>query len=108
MTTINLEDLTAEVSPEEVEEAESGIESKEVDQQHSPFAHLMSNLLQGGGKRRKQGYRGKWSIGMFESCAGFGEIMGPKSLTPSDSYQAGKSLGNKQFEKASATDADFD
>ena len=95
MTTINLEDLTAEVSPEEVEEAESGIESKEVDQQHSPFAHLMSNLLQGGGRRRKQGYRGKWSIGMFESCAGFGEIMGPKSLTPSDSYHAGKSPGKQ-------------
>ena len=77
MTTINLEDLTAEVSPEEVEEAESGIESKEVDQQHSPFAHLMSNLLQGGGRRRKQGYRGKWSTCMFESRAGPGEIMGP-------------------------------
>ena len=74
MTTINLEDLTAEVSPEEVEEAESGIESKEVDQQHSPFAHLMSNLLQGGGRRRKQGYRGKWSNGMFGSRAGPGEI----------------------------------
>ena len=77
MTTINLDDLTAEVSPEEVEEAESGIESKEVDQQHSPFAHLMSNLLQGGGRRRKQGYRGKWSTCMFESRAGPGEIMGP-------------------------------
>ena len=77
MTTINLEDLTAEVSPEEVEEAESGIESKEVDQQHSPFAHLMSNLLQGGGRRRKQGYRGKWSTRMFEYRAGPGEIKGP-------------------------------
>ena len=61
MTTINLDDLTAEVSPEEVEEAESGIEAKEVDTQHSPFAHLMSNLLQGGGRQRKQGYRGEQS-----------------------------------------------
>ena len=61
MTTINLDDLTAEVSPEEVEEAEAGIEPKEVDVQHSPFAHLMSNLLQGGGRQRKQGYRGEWN-----------------------------------------------
>ena len=60
MTTINLDDLTAEVSPEEVEETEAGIESKEVDAQHSPFSHLMSNLLQGGGRQRKQGYRGEW------------------------------------------------
>ena len=61
MTTINLDDLTAEVSPEEVEEAEAGIEPKVVDAQHSPFSHLMSNLLQGGGRQRKQGYRGEWN-----------------------------------------------
>ena len=60
MTTINLDDLTAEVSPEEVAEAEAGIEPKVVDAQHSPFSHLMSNLLQGGGRQRKQGYRGEW------------------------------------------------
>ena len=68
MTTINLDDVTAEVSPEELEEAETGIEPKEVDTQHSPFAHLMSNLLQGGGRQRKQGYRGRGTRSFIAFC----------------------------------------
>jgi hypothetical protein len=61
MTTINLDDVNQELAPEEVEELEQ-IEPKEVSNQNSPFANMMSNLMQGGGRQRKQGLKGKYFL----------------------------------------------
>ena len=46
------EELEQELSPEEIEEQDAclGQEVKEVD---SPFSHLLSNLLSGGGRSRR-------------------------------------------------------
>ncbi len=58
MTTVNLEDLEQEFAPEELDEVEA-IEPKEVSNAESPFANMMANLLQGGGRQRRQGIRGE-------------------------------------------------
>lgn len=58
MSVITEDDLNAELGPEEVEAAEQ-VEAKQVDNVHSPFAHMMANLLQGGGRQGKSGTRSR-------------------------------------------------
>lgn len=50
MSVVNIEDLEAELSPEEIEASEQ-IEAKEVDNVNSPFAHMLNNLMSGGGRQ---------------------------------------------------------
>ena len=58
MTTITLEELEQELSPEEIEESEQ-VEPKEIDNKNSPFAHMLANLLEGGGRQaRSAGKKG--------------------------------------------------
>ena len=52
MTTITLEDLDAEVNPDELDEIEA-VEPKQVSNQNNPFANMLLNVLAGGGRQRK-------------------------------------------------------
>ncbi len=49
MAVVNIEDLSQELSPEEIDEAEA-IEPKEIDAVNSPYGQLLKNLLEGGGR----------------------------------------------------------
>ena len=58
ITADDLEQVSQELSPEEVDECDM-VEPKQIDNVNSPFAHMMANLLQGGGR---QGRSGKFKI----------------------------------------------
>lgn len=49
MTTINLEEAVAEYGPEELDELEA-IEPVSLDTANSPFANMLINMLEGGGR----------------------------------------------------------
>ena len=50
MSVVNVEGLD-EASPEEIEAEEAAIEPKQIDNQNSPFAHMLNNLIAGGGRQ---------------------------------------------------------
>ncbi len=50
MSVITLDDLEQEISPEEIEECDQ-VQEKVVDNVNSPFAHLLNNLVSGGGRQ---------------------------------------------------------
>ena len=52
MAAITLEELEAEVNPDELDEFEA-IEPKEVSNQNNPFANMLLNVLSGGGRQMK-------------------------------------------------------
>ena len=53
---VRAEDLEAglELSPEEVEENDANCEVKESSKVDNPFSNMLSNLLSGGGRTRRQ------------------------------------------------------
>ena len=54
--TVRPEDLESgnQLSPEEVEENDANCEVKESGKVFSPFSNMLSNLLSGGGRTRRQ------------------------------------------------------
>ena len=52
--TVTEDDLNAEVSPEDIEGVDANLEAEHVDEAQNPFAHLLKNLLSGGGRTRRE------------------------------------------------------
>ena len=67
--TVRQEDLESgvELSPEEVEENDANCEVKESGKVFSPFSNMLSNLLSGGGRTRRQRVLGSTVILIFVS-----------------------------------------
>ncbi len=54
MSVVDVEGL--ELEPEEVEAADATVEAKEVDAVHSPFSHMLNNLVSGGGRQGRSAH----------------------------------------------------
>ena len=77
--TVKLEDIASafELSPEEVEENDGNCEVRESSKVDNPFTNMLSNLLSGGGRTRRQRI-----IGRCTNCTqlGIGDcILNPPS-----------------------------
>ena len=53
MTTINLEELDREFEDGELDEIEA-VEPTQIDTKENPFANMLMNMLEGGGRQRRQ------------------------------------------------------
>ncbi len=54
MSVVDVEALGQELSPEEIEAEDGQVEAKEIDNVNSPFAHMLNNLVSGGGRQGKR------------------------------------------------------
>ena len=61
--TVKLEDIASafELSPEEVEENDGNCEVRESSKVDNPFTNMLSNLLSGGGRTRRQRIIGRFT-----------------------------------------------